>query len=240
MLTSAACSCVRTGRKISAPVARLSTLTTVKKSPKTLTLTRGQVLSEHRPCGLFTPTPWQLPRSLSSSSRGDADTLDSVAADTEDFGSLSADISSRRSFRKSSPGIQDLRFPENDTGEGQLDKPIRRLRRTNTPYWYFLQCKRLIKEKKVSPAELFAPFLLYLCYFINVFVLSQLQEALDMFSRDMLQGERLQPEEFNYTVLIGGCGRAGQLKKAFKLYNDVGYFIYNASTVHWISAQISL
>ncbi|XP_059190200.1 pentatricopeptide repeat-containing protein 1, mitochondrial [Centropristis striata] len=205
MLTSVACSCVRSGRIVSVPVAKLSLFSTVKNSSRTLTnLTGIPDLSRHRSAGLLTPAYLQLltarSASLSAASHAGTDPPDSPSAladsdppDRENFGSFSADLSSRRSFRKTSPYIQDLRFQEE--GEDGDEVPVR-AGRTNTPYWYLLQCKKLIKENK-------------------------LQEALDMFSRDMLQGERLQPEEFNYSVLIGGCGRAGQLKKAFRLYNDL-------------------
>lgn len=68
----------------------------------------------------------------------------------ESFGTLSSKYSSRRMFRKSTAQLYNLRLREQSAGDEERDLEPKSWRgRKNTPYWYFLQCKHLIREGKV-------------------------------------------------------------------------------------------
>lgn len=66
------------------------------------------------------------------------------------FGTLSSKYSSRRMFRKSTAQLYNLRLREQSAEDEERELEPKSWRgRKNTPYWYFLQCKHLIREGKV-------------------------------------------------------------------------------------------
>lgn len=89
-------------------------------------------------------------RSLSSDPSQPSPTATQEGEEEESFGTLSDKYSSRRMFRKSTAQLYNLRLREQDEEDEEKElEPQSWQGRRNTPYWYFFQCKRLIKEGKV-------------------------------------------------------------------------------------------
>ena len=50
----------------------------------------------------------------------------------------------------------------------------------------------------------------------------------------MIQVDKVQPREFNFSVVIGALGRAGYAEKAFELYKKVKTFYLFLSIFNYI------
>lgn len=86
-------------------------------------------------------SPEAIRKHEEESEDGDAD---------EGFGTLSNKFSSRKYFHKTTSELQNLRFQAEEGEEEEEPEWKPRRGRKNTPYWYFLQCKALIKKDKVG------------------------------------------------------------------------------------------
>nr|XP_002123758.3 pentatricopeptide repeat-containing protein 1, mitochondrial [Ciona intestinalis] len=74
----------------------------------------------------------------------------------------------------------------------------------NTPRWYFYQCKQLASQGKVD-------------------------ECLSILETTMLKIDKVPPQEYNFSVVIGLLGRHGRVKKAFELYSKLKSYGLTAS-----------
>lgn len=88
--------------------------------------------------------------SLSSESQSGPTATQEEEEEEESFGTISTKYSSWRLFRKSTAQLYNLRLREQSVEDEERElEPKSWQGRRNTPYWYFFQCKHLIKEGKV-------------------------------------------------------------------------------------------
>uniref|UniRef100_A0AAA9T105 Pentatricopeptide repeat domain 1 n=2 Tax=Bos TaxID=9903 RepID=A0AAA9T105_BOVIN len=143
----------------------------------------------------------------------------------ESFGTLSDKYSSRRMFHKSTAQLYNLRLKEQNTEEdeeGELEpKPWRGPR--NTPYWYFFQCKRLIREGKMKKRDLEPSDATYTALF-NVCAESPwkdsaLQSALKL--RQQLQARNFQLNLKTYHALLKMAALCADLRMCLDVFKEI-------------------
>jgi pentatricopeptide repeat domain-containing protein 1 len=60
----------------------------------------------------------------------------------------------------------------------------------------------------------------------------QVYEAMEVLEKQMLKDDRVLPNQYVFTVLIGVLGRVGYTKKAFQLFNKVTEYVsFNVSAL---------
>ncbi|XP_027466781.1 pentatricopeptide repeat-containing protein 1, mitochondrial isoform X4 [Zalophus californianus] len=142
----------------------------------------------------------------------------------ESFGTLSNKYSSRRMFRKSTAQLYNLRLREQSAEDEErgLEPEIRRGRK-NTPYWYFFQCKHLIKEGKMKKRDLEPSDATYTALF-NVCAESPwkdsaLQSALKL--RQQLQARNFQLNLKTYHALLKMAAMCADLRMCLDVFKEI-------------------
>ncbi|XP_006248935.1 pentatricopeptide repeat-containing protein 1, mitochondrial isoform X2 [Rattus norvegicus] len=140
----------------------------------------------------------------------------------ESFGTLSEKFSSRRIFHKSTAQLYNLKLKEQGVEEEELEPRLRQGGR-NTPYWYFLQCKRLLKEGKMKKRDLEPSDATYTALF-NVCAESPwkdsaLQSALKL--RQQLQAQNFQLNLKTYHALLKVAAKCADLRVCLEVFKEI-------------------
>ncbi|XP_066868334.1 pentatricopeptide repeat-containing protein 1, mitochondrial isoform X4 [Kogia breviceps] len=163
--------------------------------------------------------------SLSSDPGQPSPTAPQEEGEEESFGTLSDKYSSRRMFHKSTAQLYNLRLKEQsveEDEEGEL-QPKSWQGPRNTPYWYFFQCKRLIKEGKMKKRDLEPSDATYTALF-NVCAESPwkdsaLQSALKL--RQQLQARNFQLNLKTYHSLLKMAAMCADLRMCLDVFKEI-------------------
>ncbi|XP_009466209.1 PREDICTED: pentatricopeptide repeat-containing protein 1, mitochondrial [Nipponia nippon] len=137
-----------------------------------------------------------------------------------EFGTLSDKFSSRKFYHKTTSRFQNLKLQE----EGE-EEPERKLRRgpKNTPYWYFLKCKALIRDDKMKKRGLTPTEATYTALFNacaeSPWKDSGLQSALKL--RQQLKSKNEELNLITYHALLKVCALCSDLRMCFDVLKEI-------------------